>query len=93
VQPAFGWYFEVVPRSSIAKTGYMLANSVGVIDRGYVGEILVPLVKIDPNAPDIVLPARIAQLIPRPIISAQLELVEEIASTPRGQGGFGSSGR
>ncbi len=27
-----GWYFDMVPRSSIIKTGYILANSVGVID-------------------------------------------------------------
>lgn len=47
VEPPFGWYFDVVPRSSIIKQGYILANSVGVIDRSYRGEIFVPLIKID----------------------------------------------
>jgi dUTPase len=59
VQPSYGWYFDLVPRSSISKTGYMLANSVGVIDRTYVGEVLVPLIKIDDQAADLELPARV----------------------------------
>jgi deoxyuridine 5'-triphosphate nucleotidohydrolase len=92
VQPAFGWYFDVVPRSSISRSGYMLANSVGVIDRGYTGEILVALVKIDPSAPDLQLPARMVQMIPRQIIAAQLVEVESFDETVRGSGGFGSTG-
>lgn len=93
VQPAFGWYFDLVPRSSISKTGYMLANGVGVIDRAYVGEILVPLIKIDPSAPDLQLPARLVQIIPRQIIAAELVEVDELGGTARGEGGFGSTGR
>lgn len=93
VQPAFGWYFDLVPRSSISKTGYMLANGVGVIDRAYVGEILVPLVKVDSSAPDLPLPARLVQIIPRQIIAAELIEVDELDSTARGAGGFGSTGR
>lgn len=92
VQPAFGWYFDLVPRSSISKTGYILANSVGVIDRGYTGEILVPLVKVDPNAADLSLPARLVQIIPRTIIAAELVEVSDFDETLRGAGGFGSSG-
>ena len=45
IQPPTGFYFDMVPRSSIIKSGYMLANSVGVIDQGYTGEIMVPLIK------------------------------------------------
>jgi deoxyuridine 5'-triphosphate nucleotidohydrolase len=93
VQPAFGWYFDLVPRSSISKTGYMLANSIGVIDRGYVGEILVPLVKFDPQAPDLQLPARIVQMIPRPIIHVQIREVASLDQTDRSEGGFGSTGQ
>lgn len=92
VQPAFGWYFDLVPRSSIAKTGYMLANCVGVIDRGYIGEILVPLIKVDPLAAELQLPARIVQLIPRPVIAAQICEVSSLDDTDRGGGGFGSTG-
>ena len=52
----------LVPRSSISKTGYMLANSVGVIDRTYTGNVLVPLIKVDKSMPDLILPARVVQL-------------------------------
>jgi len=93
IQPAFGWYFDLVPRSSISKSGYMLANSVGIIDRAYVGEVLVPLIKIDPNAPDLPLPSRLVQIIPRQIVAAQLVEVDELESTARGDGGFGSTNR
>lgn len=92
IQPAFGWYFDLVPRSSIVKSGYMLANGVGVIDRAYTGEIFVPLVKIDAGAPDLELPSRLVQIIPRPIIAAQIVEVRSFDETARGDGGFGSSG-
>jgi deoxyuridine 5'-triphosphate nucleotidohydrolase len=92
IQPAFGWYFDLVPRSSITKTGYVLANSVGVIDRTYTGPVLVALLKVDPDAPDLELPARIVQIIPRPIVHIQWEEVESFDETLRGAGGFGSTG-
>jgi deoxyuridine 5'-triphosphate nucleotidohydrolase len=91
VQPPAGFYFDLVPRSSIIKTGYMLANSVGVIDQSYTGEIMVPLIKIDPNAPDIELPCKVVQLIPRRwygLIPVQDNQTNE---TLRGNGGFGST--
>ena len=43
IQPPAGHYFEVVPRSSILKLPLELANSVGIIDEHYRGEILVPV--------------------------------------------------
>lgn len=92
IQPDYGWYFDVVPRSSISKTGYMMANSIGVIDRTYIGNILIPLRKIDKNMPDLELPMRIAQLIPRPIIHFEILEVENLQETDRGEGGFGSTG-
>ncbi len=92
IEPPFGWYFDVVPRSSIIKTGYMLANNVGVIDRGYRGELMVPLVKIDPTAPDLELPARVAQMVPRPIAHFSLVHRKDATATHRGAGGFGSTG-
>ena len=92
VTPVHGWYFDLVPRSSLIKTGYMLANSVGVIDRSYTGEIYVPLVKIDPEAPDLEMPARVVQLVPRPVIHLEMVEVDELQETERGDGGFGSTG-
>lgn len=91
VQPDFGWYFQLVPRSSITKTGYMLANSVGIVDRTYVGPVIVALRKINPKAQDLVLPVRLVQIIPAPIIHIEPEWAEELSSTERGEGGFGST--
>ena len=92
VQPAFGWYLDVVPRSSIIKSGYMLANNVGVIDRGYTGEIMIALIKVDDSAPDLELPCRIAQMIPRRIAHVNLVQYDDIEKTTRNEGGFGSTG-
>ena len=93
VQPPFGYYYDLVPRSSIIKSGYMLANSVGIIDQGYTGEILVPLIKIDPDAPDLELPIRLVQLIPRQWIHMQFNKTDDFEDTSRSDGGFGSSGK
>ncbi len=43
IQPPEGYYFEIFPRSSISKLPAQLANSVGVIDRTYTGELIIPL--------------------------------------------------
>jgi deoxyuridine 5'-triphosphate nucleotidohydrolase len=87
-----GFYAELVPRSSISKTGYMLSNSIGIIDPGYTGTIKVPLIKLDNSLPDIVLPCRIAQLILKPYIVSYDDRVYSIAETTRSSGGFGSTG-
>lgn len=93
VTPPFGYYFLVAPRSSISKSGYMLANSIGIIDRSYTGSIKVALIKVDKNAPDIELPCRIVQLIPQPIKHMNLIQVDSLEDTDRGDGGFGSTGK
>lgn len=92
VQPPPGMYFELVGRSSIAKTGYMLANNIGIIDAEYTGTIMVALAKIRPDAEEIALPCRLVQLIPRRVHHLEPLEVEELIATSRGQGGFGSSG-
>ena len=43
MQPSKGYYFEVIPRSSISKLPLSMANSVGVIDETYTGEVLIPV--------------------------------------------------
>lgn len=93
ITPTYGYYFQLVPRSSISKSGYMLANSIGIIDRSFVGEIIIPLIKIDKNMPDLQLPCRIAQIIPTEIKHFELEEIDELIETSRGSDGFGSSGR
>lgn len=87
-----GYYLEIVPRSSIIKTGYMLANNVGIIDEDYRGNLFVALAKIYPDAPRLQLPFKGFQLIPRKRIDCDVECVDAVDSnTVRGQGGFGSS--
>jgi deoxyuridine 5'-triphosphate nucleotidohydrolase len=93
VRPPFGFYFDVVPRSSIIKRGYLLANSVGVIDRGYRGEIMVPLVRTSEHTEPLELPARVVQLVPRPIVHFRVRQRPSLDTTGRGSGGFGSTGR
>jgi dUTP pyrophosphatase len=68
VCPPSGYYFELVGRSSIAKTGWMLANYIGIIDCTYIGTIIVALVKTYPDAIDLELPCKLVQLIPRKLI-------------------------
>lgn len=94
IQPEPGYYFEIVPRSSISKTGWALANSVGIIDSSYRGCLLVVLSRMSPKTKDLELPCRIAQLIPRRIIPVDVEEIpmDRIEESSRGESGFGSSG-
>lgn len=87
-----GFYFDLVPRSSIFKSGYMLANSIGIIDNGYTGEIMVALTKFDSSKPDLKLPARLVQLIPRKVHDLKVTVCNELDETDRSDKGFGSSG-
>lgn len=94
IVPSSGYYFKVYPRSSISKTGYMLANGVGVIDETYTGNVIIALRKMSPDVTDLELPCKIAQLIPERCIYSKM--VETSSSdkilTSRGSGGFGSTG-
>jgi deoxyuridine 5'-triphosphate nucleotidohydrolase len=91
IEPSFNYYFDLVGRSSISKSGYMLANNVGIIDRSYRGTIKVPLIKLNKDKPDLVLPCRLVQIIPRKIQHLQA-IEEDIEMTSRGFGSFGSTG-
>ena len=91
IQPPHGWWLCLAPRSSITKTGYMLANSIGIIDRTYTGPILVALKKIDTNAEELVLPVKLVQVIPMPAVHFEVSEVTTVEDTHRNSGGFGSS--
>lgn len=92
VHPPHGYYFELVGRSSISKSGYMLANNIGIIDADYRGSLMVALVKVNPDAKALELPCRLVQIIPRQLHLMEAKEVAELCSTDRGTGGFGSSG-
>lgn len=81
-------------RSSMGiKHGVTLTNGIGVIDSDYRGPLSVGLFNTT-GTPYTVLPSdRIAQLMVVPVVCPELELVDELSETERGQGGFGSTGR
>lgn len=88
-----GWFGGIFPRSGIStKRGLRPANCVGVIDADYRGEIFVALHN-DTDKNQYVTPGeRIAQLILIPCGTVDWEITEELTSTARGSGGFGSTG-
>ena len=74
--------------------GLALANAPGLIDSGYRGEIKVVVVNLDATEPiHIKRGEKIAQLVIQPVEQAELEIVDELPETARGEGGFGSTGR
>jgi dUTP pyrophosphatase len=85
----------VHPRSGRAlKEGLALANAPGLIDSGYRGEIKVLVVNLDRRSPiDIRRGDKIAQLVIQRVETADIEEVDDLPSTARGGGGFGSTGR
>jgi dUTP pyrophosphatase len=85
----------VLPRSGLAREhGIALVNSPGLIDSGYRGELRILLLNTDPADVFRVEPGdRIAQLVVTPIATLEPVEVEVLASSARGDGGFGSSGR
>ena len=91
IQPPWGLYFEIIPRSSIIKSGYIQANSIGVVDSGYRGELFVPLYKIDKDSPDLELPKKIGQLVLRCINTCEFIERDKLHKSHRGERGFGST--
>lgn len=86
-----GYVGLLFPRSSISKTDLVLANSVGVIDSGYRGPIMF---KFRYNEEGMVYDVgdRIGQILILPYPQVQFEEVEELSTSERGEGGFGSTG-
>lgn len=76
-----------------AKHGISLANSVGVIDSDYRGEICVSLINHGKSAYTVQPHDRIAQLMFAPIYAAAFTESDSLDETLRGTGGFGSTGR
>lgn len=89
----FGYYAEIVPRSSISKSGYILSNNIGIIDNSYRGNLLIALTKIADDAIEIEYPFKCCQLIFKKQIYVNMEEVFEgkLDETKRNEGGFGST--
>jgi dUTP pyrophosphatase len=84
----------VLPRSGLAsKRGLTLANAPGLIDSGYRGEITIAVVNLDRfETVEIARGDRIAQLLVVPFAQVETVDVDDLPSSERGEGGFGSSG-
>ena len=83
----------VAGRSGLGiKQGITLSNSIGVIDSDYRGEICVGLINHGDAPFTVNRGDRIAQLLFLPILTALFTETEELDTTDRGTGGFGSTG-
>jgi dUTP pyrophosphatase len=78
-------------RSSLASK--RLAILAGVIDAGYRGEIKVVMENLGEQAHTIHAGDKIANMIPHPVLTGEIEVVADLAESKRKAGGFGSSGR
>lgn len=90
-----GYAGFVLPRSGLAlRHGVTVLNTPGLIDSGYRDELKVLLVNTDPTAPyEVSRGDRIAQLVIQPVAQAAFVVVDELARSQRGTGGFGHTGR
>ncbi len=88
-----GYEGQVRPRSGLAlKKGITVLNSPGTIDADYRGEVKVILINLGEETVEINRGDRIAQLVISPVVKAEIEEVEVLSETIRGEGGFGSTG-
>jgi len=87
-----GYVGLLFARSGYAARGLALANGVGVIDAGYRGEIIVPMINLALQPHHISAGSRIAQLIPVPAPFCNFLPVDSLSDSERGDGGFGHTG-
>lgn len=93
VEIPVGFEGQVRPRSGLAlEHGLTVLNAPGTIDADYRGELKVLLVNLGPVPVTISRGMRVAQLVIAPVVQAVLVETEALSGTPRGSGGFGSTG-
>lgn len=89
-----GYEMQIRPRSGLAlKHGITLPNTPGTIDSDYRGPLGVALIDLGEAPYTLHHGDRIAQIIVAPVVQARFAVVEHLTETPRGAGGFGSTGR
>jgi dUTP pyrophosphatase len=85
---------QVRPRSGLAaRHGITVPNAPGTIDSDYRGEAVVALINLGREPFTVEHGMRIAQLVVAPVVRVAAREVEALEDTPRGAGGFGSTGR
>lgn len=85
--------YELFPRSSIGKTSIRLANSIGLIDPGYRGEIMVMVDNLSEEDFTLEKGTRLFQLVAADRKPIEIMITNELSETSRGQGGHGSTGK
>ena len=85
-------YF-LMPRSSLSKTPLRLANSVGLIDAGYRGEIMAAVDNIKDFEYEVKIGQRLFQIVAMDGSAIHFELSDNLSKTTRGTDGFGSTGK
>jgi dUTP pyrophosphatase len=86
--------YWMVPRSSISKTGLVMLNSVGVIDKSYRGELMAFLWNTTDSPVTVERGQRLVQIVARHMGDiVDSVVVDKLPESSRGDGGFGSSGR
>ena len=91
-----GWEGQIRSRSSLGAKGMIMPNGVGTIDSDYRGELMVLATWIgEGNSIKLSKGERIAQMLiaPVPLTTFKEVSFDELSTTDRGEGGFGSSGR
>jgi dUTP pyrophosphatase len=86
--------YYLYPRSSISKTNFMMANSVGIIDAGYRGNILAKVRNMSLNENEFSIIKendKLFQICAPDLKPIKIKLVDELSDTSRGSGGFGST--
>lgn len=86
-----GFVGLLFPRSSNTKKDLILGNSVGVLDSGYRGEVVLKFKMLIGSDGDYEIGDRIGQIIIMPYPQIEFNLVDELSSSDRGVGGFGST--
>ena len=88
------FHYWLLPRSSISKKGLMMANSVGVIDRTYRGELMGAVVNVRDEPVKVSRGERLFQIVAPDMGHIEMSRkVDELDETNRGAGGFGSTGQ
>jgi len=86
-------HYWLLPRSSIYKTGHIMANSVGVIDSSYRGVLKAPVVALSNSPKGFTAGERYFQIVaPDMGKISRVFVVDELPASGRGEGGFGSTG-
>lgn len=91
-----GWEGQIRSRSSLGAKGMIMPNGVGTIDSDYRGELMVLATWIgEGDSIELAKGERIAQMLiaPVPLTTYREVTFDELSTTERGEGGFGSSGR